>query len=41
MMMPLELTEQDRQDLVSFMQSLTGSPEGEAPPTLPSQVSRL
>lgn len=41
MMMPLELTEQDRQDLVSFMQSLTGSPDGEAPPTLPSQVSRL
>jgi cytochrome c peroxidase len=41
MMMPLELSDQERQDLVAFMQTLTGSPEGEPKPVLPSQVSRL
>lgn len=41
MMMPLDLTEQDRQDLIAFMQTLTGAPEGEAAPTLPSLMSRL
>lgn len=33
--MKLELSEQDRLDLVAFLQTLTGMPEGEAPPTLP------
>jgi cytochrome c peroxidase len=36
-MMPLTLQEQDRLDLVAFMQTLTGVPEGEAPPRLPGQ----
>ena len=27
---PVELTEQERSDLVAFMQTLTGSPEGES-----------
>ena len=35
MMMPLELDGQERQDLVEFMTTLTGSPEGEPAPTLP------
>ena len=35
MMLPLDLSEQDRVDLVAFMQTLTGVQEGEAPPTLP------
>jgi len=34
-MMAITLTEQDRLDLVAFMQTLTGVPEGEAPPKLP------
>jgi cytochrome c peroxidase len=34
-MMPVDLTEQDRLDLVAFMQTLTGVPEGEPPPKLP------
>lgn len=34
-MTKLDLTEQDRLDLVAFMQSLTGMPEGDAPPKLP------
>jgi cytochrome c peroxidase len=33
---PVELTEQERGDLVAFMQSLTGSPEGEPAPELPA-----
>jgi cytochrome c peroxidase len=33
--MKLDLTEPDRLDLVAFMQTLTGMPEGEAPPKLP------
>lgn len=36
-MMKLDLTEQDRFDLVAFMQTLTGLREGEAPPKLPPQ----
>ena len=36
MMMPLELSDQERQDLVAFMLTLTGSPEGEPAPALPS-----
>jgi cytochrome c peroxidase len=31
----LELSEQDRLDLVAFLQTLTGMPEGDAPPALP------
>jgi cytochrome c peroxidase len=34
---PVELTEQERGDLVAFMQSLTGSPEGEPAPELPAR----
>jgi cytochrome c peroxidase len=34
-MFPVELTEQERLDLVAFMQTLTGMPEGDAPPKLP------
>jgi cytochrome c peroxidase len=34
-MKPLKLSEADRLDLVAFMQTLTGVPEGEDPPTLP------
>jgi cytochrome c peroxidase len=36
-MMKLDLTEQDRHDLVAFMQTLTGMPEGEAAPKLPGK----
>jgi hypothetical protein len=32
---PVELTGQERGDLVAFMQSLTGSPEGEPAAQLP------
>ena len=35
MMLPLQLTEQERRDLVAFMQTLTGLQEGEDPPRLP------
>jgi cytochrome c peroxidase len=34
-MMKLELTERDRLDLVAFMQTLTGTAEGDTPPQLP------
>jgi cytochrome c peroxidase len=34
-MKPLRLTETERQDLVAFLQTLTGMPEGEAAPELP------
>jgi cytochrome c peroxidase len=34
-MMRLDLTERDRLDLVAFMQTLTGMPEGDTPPKLP------
>jgi cytochrome c peroxidase len=36
-MFPLQLSEQDRLDLVAFMQTLTGVVEGESAPTLPNQ----
>jgi cytochrome c peroxidase len=36
LMMPLELTEQERLDLVAFLQTLTGINETEAPPKLPA-----
>jgi cytochrome c peroxidase len=35
MMLPLQLTEQERRDLVAFMQTLSGLPEGEDAPPLP------
>lgn len=41
LMMPLQLTEQDRQDLVAFMQTLTGADEAAPKPVLPPQMSRL
>jgi cytochrome c peroxidase len=34
-MKPLKLSEEERLDLVAFMQTLTGVPEGEDPPALP------
>jgi cytochrome c peroxidase len=36
MMMPVQLTEQERRDLVAFLETLTGAPEGDAAPKLPS-----
>ena len=33
---PVDLTDQERADLVAFMESLTGSPEGEGAPQLPA-----
>lgn len=36
-MTTLDLSEQDRLDLVAFMQALTGMPEGDTPPKLPPQ----
>lgn len=35
LMMPLELSSQERRDLVAFMQTLTGTPEGDPAPQLP------
>lgn len=35
LMIPLSLTDQDRQDLVAFMHTLTGEPEGDQAPDLP------
>lgn len=35
LMQPITLTEQQRLDLVAFMQTLSGSPEGDTPPVLP------
>jgi len=37
---PVALTEQERGDLVAFMQTLTGSPEGEPAPELPAARAR-
>jgi cytochrome c peroxidase len=39
LMMPVDLTEQDRADLVAFMETLTGSPEGDTAPALPGMVN--
>jgi cytochrome c peroxidase len=36
MMMPIQLTEQERRDLIAFMETLTGAPEGDVAPKLPS-----
>jgi cytochrome c peroxidase len=35
LMMPVQLTEQERRDLVAFVETLTGAPEGDSPPKLP------
>ena len=35
LMMPLQLTEQERRELIAFLETLTGAPEGDAPPVLP------
>lgn len=35
LMMPVEVSEQERRDLVAFMETLTGTPEGDVAPTLP------
>jgi cytochrome c peroxidase len=35
MMMPVQLSEQERRELVAFMETLTGAPEGDAAPKLP------
>ena len=37
MMMPIELDDGERADLVAFLATLTGTPEGEAPPKLPGE----
>ena len=37
---PVELTEQERHDLVAFMQTLTGAAEGEPLPALPGRTAR-
>jgi hypothetical protein len=34
-MMPLQLTEQERRDLIAFLETLTGAPEGDKSPVLP------
>jgi cytochrome c peroxidase len=39
MMLPLTITEQERLDLVAFLQTLTGLPEGEPAPVLPGGIS--
>lgn len=36
LMMPLQLSEQERRDLVVFMETLTGAPEGDPAPNLPN-----
>jgi len=35
MMQPIQLTERERRDLIAFMETLTGTPEGDAAPKLP------
>jgi cytochrome c peroxidase len=35
LMMPLQLTEQERRDLIAFLETLTGAPEGDKSPVLP------
>ena len=35
MMQPIQLTERERRDLIAFMETLTGKPEGDAAPKLP------
>jgi cytochrome c peroxidase len=36
LLVPIELSEQERLDLVAFMETLTGTPEGESKPKLPA-----
>ena len=38
-MMPLQLTDQERNNLIAFMETLTGKPEGDAAPRLPAAVA--
>jgi len=40
LMMPITLSEQQRLDLVAFMETLTGAPEGEPAPKLPSATTQ-
>ena len=35
LMTPVQLSEQERRDLVAFMETLTGAPEGDTAPKLP------
>jgi len=35
-LVPIDLSEQERLDLVAFMETLTGAPEGEPRPKLPA-----
>lgn len=37
MMMPVQLSDQERGDLVAFLETLTGKPEGDAAPKLPGE----
>ena len=37
LLVPISLTEQQRLDLVAFLQTLTGIPEGETQPHLPGK----
>ena len=36
LLVPIALSEQERLDLVAFMEALTGAPEGESKPKLPA-----
>lgn len=40
LMMPLTLTEQERHDLIAFLITLTGAPEGEPAPRLPAGLAQ-
>jgi cytochrome c peroxidase len=35
MLQPIALSDQERRDLVAFLETLTGAPEGDSPPSLP------
>jgi cytochrome c peroxidase len=37
-MMPLQLSDRERSDLITFMETLTGKPEGDSAPSLPAAV---
>ncbi len=39
LMQPIALSEQERLDLVAFMETLTGNPEGESAPALPGMLN--
>jgi hypothetical protein len=36
-MKPIILSDQERRDLIAFLETLTGRPEAEAPPKLPAR----